>query len=74
MKTLSIQDMQEAAKWIEVDGDEAYRAVSQRYGEDVAKLLLIAHLRRSLGSMEGYPPNPDIDQKVEVLLSEKGIV
>lgn len=70
---LSIGDMQEAAKLIEVDGDEAYHAVSARYGEDVARLLLVAHLRRSFGAMESFPSDPSIDGRVEDFLRERGI-
>jgi hypothetical protein len=74
MKTLTIQEMQDAAKRIEIDADEAYRTVTRLYGEDVAKLLLIAHLRRAFGAMDQYPPSPDINQKVEDFLREKGIL
>lgn len=73
MRTLSIEEMQAAAKLIEVDGNEAFKTVSARFGEDAAKLLLIAHLRRSRGSMDVYPPPPSIDRRVEEDLQRLGI-
>lgn len=74
MKTLTVDEMQDAAKMIEVDADEAFRTVTERYGEDVAMLLLIAHLRRSYGAMDRYPPDPAINRKVEDFLRYKGVL
>ncbi len=70
---LSLEQMQEAAKMVEVDGVEAYRSVSLKFGEEVARLLLVAHLRRGFGAMATYPPNPSINAAVEVSLRKSGI-
>lgn len=71
---LSIVEMQTAAKMIEVDGDEGYHACCRSFGEEVATLLLVAHLRRSFGSMESFPSDPAIDERVEHHLRESGII
>lgn len=63
-RMLTISDMNHAAKMIEVDGDEAFNAVSDLYGDQVAKLLLITHIRRREGSMNQYPPDLSIDKLV----------
>lgn len=69
-----IRELQEAARKIEIDGAEAYHTVRRMVGEDIARVLLIAHLRRQLGSMKSYPPDPDIDGRVEEMLQEMGIL
>jgi hypothetical protein len=73
MPALTIEQMQAAVKLIEIDGDDAFNAVRDQYGEQVARLILIAHLRRSFGSMNSYPPHPAIDTQVERFLADKGI-
>jgi predicted NAD-dependent protein-ADP-ribosyltransferase YbiA (DUF1768 family) len=55
---LTIEDMNEAARLIEIDGVEAYATVARKYGNETAKLLIVAHLRRAHGSMDGFPPDP----------------
>jgi len=68
---LSLEKIQNAAKMIEADGDEAYFSVRQRYGKEVASILLVAHLRRSFGSMKTFPPDHDIDEKVSKFVRTK---
>ncbi len=63
-RVLTIQEMNDAAKKIEIDGEEAFQIVSEMYGGQVAKLLLITHIRRRMGSMRQYPPDPEIDDKI----------
>lgn len=63
--------MNEAARMIEIDGLEAYQAICDRYGNEWATLLSVAHLRRQLGSCETYPPDPSIDEKVIALMKGK---
>ena len=72
--TLPPQLMQEAARLIEIDGDEAFETVSRRFGESVALLLLVAHLRRGFGAMKAYPPDPEIEGKVLARLQELGLL
>lgn len=65
----------EAAKMIEADGIEAYYSVCERFGEDIAGALLIAHLRRAWGSMKGgWPPSPELVEEVNRVLREDGIL
>ncbi len=72
---LQLDEMQEAARLIEIDGDEAFHTVSRRYGAQAARLLLVAHLRRAAGSMTGgHPPSRDIDEQVEAALAATGII
>jgi hypothetical protein len=70
---IRLVDAQAAAKMIEIDGIEAYHIVSERYGQDTALQLLVAHLRRSFGSMETYPSNSEIDDQVRQVLLERRI-
>lgn len=69
---LSLADAQAAAKMIEIDGIEAFQTAC-RYGFDAAYLLLVAHLRRALGSTASYPPDPGIDAQVKQMLIRHGI-
>lgn len=64
----TLTEMQSAARMIETDGAGAFFNVRMHYGEEVAKTLLIAHLRRSYGAMEEYPVDVDIDEKVKEYL------
>ncbi|TSC51886.1 MAG: hypothetical protein LiPW41_653, partial [Parcubacteria group bacterium LiPW_41] len=65
--------LQHAAKAIEVHGIEGYPLVVSSFGEEVANTVLVTHLRITMGSMEGFPPNPEIDERVKVLLESKNI-
>lgn len=73
MRTLTTQEMLEAAKMIETDGVDAFQTVSTRFGRDAAKLLLIALIRRNRGSMNSFPEPPTINQEVEADLQRLGI-
>ena len=70
---MSLERLQKAAKIIEVEGIDGYASVVRSYGNEVANVLLVAHLRRSMGSMNGYPPDPTIDGKVQKFLECKNI-
>ncbi len=74
MDRKTITKLHNAAKIIEVDGDEGVQAATRVAGEEVAIALLIAHLRRASGSMETYPPNPNIELQVNRLLEGKGLI
>lgn len=64
----------EAAKMIETDGVEAYHTVSERFGSDVAGVLLVAFIRRNQGSMDTFPAREDIVIKTDEILSKHGLV
>ena len=56
--------VQRAAKCIEEEGVEGFDEAQDIVGYEYALVLITAHLRRAYGSMEGFPPDPAIDQKV----------
>lgn len=64
----------DAAKMIETDGIEAYHTVSERFGSDVAAVLVITHIRRNLGSMETFPARPEITEETNKILADKGLI
>lgn len=66
MTTKQIKMLQTAAMIIETDGAEGIQAAIQLVGENVAAALLIAHLRRGLGSMDTFPADDAIIEKVTV--------
>ena len=74
MLMLTLQQMQEAAKLIEIDGKAAYHTSVSRFGPEVAQLLLVAHLRRVLGAMDSSPSNPEIDGLVIEHLRKLGLL
>ncbi|MHA2427582.1 MAG: hypothetical protein ACXADB_06130 [Candidatus Hermodarchaeia archaeon] len=63
-----------AAKMIELDAEEAFHTCCDRFGFDVAGMLLVAFLRRSYGSMDSYPSSDDVLDKVRTHLREAGIL
>lgn len=67
-----LAELHVAAKKIEVDGFEAFRTASEIVGEEVALALLVTHLRRAFGSMETYPPEPEIEEEVNIALFKLG--
>lgn len=66
--------LHEAAKKIEIDGMEAFYTANAMVGEEVAMALLIAHLRRNLGSTQGFPPDPAIRTQVDALLRKEDLI
>ena len=73
MAATSLERLQQAAKIIEVEGISGYPLVVRSFGEEVASAVLVAHLRVTMGSMESFPPNPQIDERVKALLESKNI-
>jgi hypothetical protein len=59
-----ISEMQQAAKLIELDGLDAFQTVAAKYGKSIAVALLVAHMRRSHGSMDVSEPHPNLDEEV----------
>lgn len=57
-----------AAKYIEVDGAEGVQSATRVVGEEIALALLVAHLRRSLGSTDSYPARPGIEEETNAIL------
>ena len=63
-----------AAKMIETDGSEAFHAVTDLFGEEVALALLVAHIRRSVGSTYSFPPRDDVETRTNATLKEFGFL
>lgn len=69
----SLERLQKAAKIIEVEGINGYASAVSLFGEEVANAVLIAHLRVTMGSMENFPPDPNIDERLKKFLESKNI-
>lgn len=65
---MDIDLLQKAVKIIEADGRDGLNAAARHVGMPTALALLIALLRRNLGSTETFPPDPEIDEKVHIEL------
>lgn len=64
-----------AARMMEDDLDEAYFACREKYGFEVAGVLLVALLRQQLNSNKNqWPPPEDLANKVNQFLEEKGLL
>lgn len=68
---MNIALLQDAAKKIEADGLEGIGSAVRLVGMPMALALAIAHLRRGFGSMEVWPPDPQIDEQVNDLLQKE---
>jgi hypothetical protein len=73
MSSTSLERLQKAAKIIESEGINGYSSVVLHYGNEVANTLLVAHLRRDMGSMESHKSDPAIDGKVQKFLESQNI-
>jgi len=71
---ISLEKIQEAASMVEHDGTDCYFSVKTLYGEEIALILMVAHLRRQLGAGKSYPSGKEIDDKVVKMLKENGII
>jgi len=74
---IDIARFHRACKLIEVDAEEAYRTCCQRFGTEMAGVLLVAFYRHQLGAMDSYPPEGGFEafeEKVNKVLSEKGMI
>jgi hypothetical protein len=63
-----------AAKLIEVDGVNAYWACRERYGEDIANVLIIAFLRRNFNPNEQFPIPEEVTKKTNYTLCREGLM
>ena len=64
-----------AARMIEDDLHEAYFTCRQKYGSEVAGVLLVAMLREKLNKAKGqWPPPEDLVDKVNEFLVEHGLM
>lgn len=65
---MNVDLLQKAVKIIETEGSDGLCATEKLIGMPIALALFIAHLRRAKGSMNGWPPDPNIDNKVKTEL------
>ena len=70
---MTTKEMHKACRLFEQSGEAAFEEAERRFGREVAKLLLICHLRREQGSMGRFPHQDIISQKVMARLQELGI-
>ena len=63
-----------AVRMIEDDMNEAYFSCRDKYGSDVAGVILVALLRQELRENNNWPPDDSLFQKVNEFLAEKGIL
>ena len=64
-----------AARSIWNDMDEAYFSVREKYGADVAGVVLVTLLREKLNDKPGqYPPPADLTERVNERLRAVGLV
>lgn len=74
MTEREVKQLHEAAKMIEADGTDAFKAVAEKYGSAMAEALLVAYLRFNVGSTETYPPREEVVENVNVILRQEGIL
>lgn len=70
MDAKKLQTLHRAATMIEVDGIDAIKAATRLVGEEVATALVIAHIRRGLGSMDRYPARAGIETETNEILRQ----
>jgi hypothetical protein len=63
-----------AAKIIEYDGVGGYWTCRQRYGEDIANVLIVAHLRQTLNPEGQYPAGEHVFAEMEKILKQEGLM
>ena len=69
-----IAQIQEAVKILETDGVEGFRTASDIIGQDLSLVVLVTLLRIGFGSIEQCPPDVAINQEVEKVLLEAGLI
>ena len=73
--TLDLARFHRASRLVEDDLEEAYAICRQKYGPDVAGVLIVAILRQQLNDKKNqWPPPDDLEEKVNKFLMENGLV
>ena len=67
---LTLQQLQDASRRIEVGLEMAYPTVAEQFGPDVARALIVAHLRRDFGATTDEMPDSMVEGRVENWLDE----
>ncbi|PIP26306.1 MAG: hypothetical protein COS71_00300 [Candidatus Moranbacteria bacterium CG06_land_8_20_14_3_00_40_12] len=71
---LTVDQIQIAAKMFEHDGIECFSSVKEKFGKEVALILVVAHLRHKFGSERACPSEKYINVRVVKFLKKKGII
>ena len=69
-----LQNLQHAARVFEIKGAEGYGEVSQKFGNDMAKGMLIMYLRGIHGSLRGMEADRNIPTQVKAMLRNFGLL
>ena len=70
---MKIEQFHQAANLIEQEGVSGFDAAKSVSDENTAKALLIAHLRRQVGSTETFPADASIEEQVFEILKENNL-
>ena len=62
-----LRDLQYAAKIIEENGIDGVESASKIVGLEIARAMIVMHLRRNHGSCDSYPSDPRVNQILEGL-------
>lgn len=73
MSLISLERLQSAAKTIETEGVNGYDIVVRSCGSDIANAILVTNLRTTMGSMNSFPTDPNIDERVKKVLEKSNI-
>ena len=68
---LTAEEINDAAKKMELDGIGAFTAVKEMYGEQVAKLLLAAHIRQGERKAQGRCPKEVLEKILDELVVQQ---
>ena len=71
---MDINKLFTASKIIEEEGTDGIQTVIRLVGLKPAMALLITHLRRSFGSMNSFPADPHIYEKVKQILEQENLL
>ena len=72
---LDLNRFHNMCRLIEDDLDEAYMTCRQKYGYEVAGVLLVALLRQQLNTnKDQWPPPEDLTEKVNKFLADRGLL
>lgn len=74
MREHQVSKYHAAAKLIETDGVNGYRACAARYGTEIANTLIVAFLRRCENPNQQWPEPGDTEEKVNAILKKERII
>lgn len=69
-----LQNLQHAARIFEMKGADGYQEVADKFGNDMAKGMLVMYLRAIHGSIRGREADRNVPAQVKALLRNYGIL